>query len=122
MDFGSDSEKGHTPVRSKISDLEQNTKEKHNILIKEAYNTVDGFNSTYKKNLENDKFGMGGQTYDNEVEWNEQADDTFDDDSADIDDSLFLDEVAVSQRAINSSFINIKRNQPLEYKLKNFYK
>lgn len=63
---------------------------------------------------------MGGQTYDNEVEWNEEADDTFEDDSADIDDSMLLDEVAVSRREINSSFINIKRNQPMEYKLKRF--
>lgn len=57
-------------------------------------------------------------TYDNTYKG--LGDDTFDDEAADIEDSMFLDEVAVSQRSINASFINIKRNKPLEYKLKHF--
>lgn len=120
LDLGSDSDKGHTPLKSKISSLKDNTQEKN--LLNNGYNTIECLDSTYKRGIDSENLGLGGQTYENEVEWNEEANDTFDDECADIEDSMILDEVAISQREINSSFINIKRNGPLEYKLQRFKK
>jgi len=88
-------------------------------LPKDAYKTADDLSSTRKKLQQ--QFVQNDKNFDNQIEWNETyVDETFDDDDdADIDDSICLDEVTVSQKSINASFINIKRNKPLEYKLKN---
>jgi hypothetical protein len=118
LEIDTESEKDRTPVKSMISSLETNTQDKKNKILKEAYNTLDSLNSAWKQKVENDRFGLGGMTYDNT--YKDFVDDTFDDGAADIEDSMCLDEVAVSQRSINASFINIKRNKPLEYKLKHF--
>ena len=89
-------------------------------MFKETYNTMDNIsNPGYNINPE---INIELRTFDNRINQDDIGKlETFeDDDEADIDDSWCIDEVTVSQRAINWSFINIKRNQPLSYKLKKY--
>jgi hypothetical protein len=54
--------------------------------MNQVYNTVDDMTSTKKKLQQ--EFGINGKTFDNQFEWNETyADDTFEEENADIDDS-----------------------------------
>ncbi|CAI2385276.1 unnamed protein product [Moneuplotes crassus] len=104
-------------LKAKLTSLEESSSKK-NKLINDPYNTVECPDSMKKEGLIGRKPDVQNQASVKDIDWNENIDDTFDDDSADIEDSMFLDEVAVSQKEINTSFINIKRNQPMEYKMK----
>jgi len=114
MKLETESENGQTPVKSKINELERQTKEKF------IFNTIDDPNSHIKLGSEYD-FEQKG--FYNQFQWDENEPNRSEEseDEADIiDDSICIDEAPVSQKAINWSFINIKRNKPLEYKLKKF--
>jgi hypothetical protein len=84
LELESESEKEQTPVKAKITTLERNTKEKNNLILKEAYNTVDD-SVPESRNKLGCNFSLEGKTFDNQYYMDE---DTFEqDEEADIDDS-----------------------------------
>lgn len=95
MKLETESENGQTPVKSKITNLEKQTKQKI------VFNTIDEMSNNNRLSFRN---GFENHTFENQFQWDENEPDKSElsfDDAADIDDSVCIDEAPVSQKSIN---------------------